>query len=376
VKPTRDGARVYAHVDMDAFYVAVELLRRPELRGKPVIVATGSENRARGVVMTASYEARSYGVHSALPLTIAHRRCPDLIQIPSDRESYLEISREVMSILRGYSERVEVVGIDEAYLDLSGSAVPKSRARQLKVEIRDKTGLVCSVGLAENKLLAKIASDLDKPDGLCLLATGQMLDRVGDRPATLIPGVGPKTAERLSCMGIGTVAELARADRSALQAALGPSLGALVHDRANGIDPRPLETERRPKSESRETTFAEDLADKAELASTLDRLAGSVCAGLAKGGYSGRTVTLKIRLRPFRTFTRSRTLPSPTRDGQTVAAVARELLERFELDAPVRLIGIGVAGLAPDDEQGAGGAAPGAAEDDPAEPLRLDLGLA
>ncbi|HET8976058.1 MAG TPA: DNA polymerase IV [Solirubrobacterales bacterium] len=373
---TRDGARVYAHVDMDAFYVAVELLRRPELRGKPVIVATGSENRARGVVMTASYEARSYGVHSALPLTIAHRRCPDLIQIPSDRESYLEISREVMSILRGYSERVEIVGIDEAYLDLSDSAVPKSRARQLKVEIRDKTGLVCSVGLAENKLLAKIASDLDKPDGLCLLATGQMLDRVGDRPAKLIPGVGPKTAERLSRMGIGTVAELARADRGALDAALGPSLGALVHDRANGIDPRPLETERRPKSESRETTFAEDVADKAELASTLDRLAGSVCEGLAKAGYSGRTVTMKIRLRPFRTFTRSRTLPSPTRDGRTVAAVARELLERFELDAPVRLIGVGVAGLAPDDEQGGGGAAPGAAEGDPAEPLRLDLGLA
>ncbi|MGZ5386246.1 MAG: DNA polymerase IV [Solirubrobacterales bacterium] len=368
-----------AHVDMDAFYVAVELLRRPELRGKPVIVATGSENRARGVVMTASYEARHFGVHSALPLTIAHRRCPDLIQIPSDRAAYLEVSSEVMSVLRGYSDRVEVVGIDEAYLDLAGSAVPKSRARQLKAEIRERTGLVCSVGLAESKLLAKIASDLDKPDGLCVLPAEEMLDRVGDRPATLIPGVGPKTSERLARMGIETVFGLASADREALRAALGSSLGALLHDRANGIDPRPLETERRPKSESRETTFAEDVGDKRELAVTLDHLAASVCEGLAKGGYSGRTVTMKIRLRPFRTFTRSRTLPSPTRDAGAVAAVARGLLERFELDAPVRLIGVGVAGLIGDGEgerPSGGEAAPGAAEGDPAEPLRLDLGLA
>jgi DNA polymerase IV len=368
-------AQVIAHVDMDAFYVAVELLRRPELKGKPVIVATGSENRARGVVMTASYEARKFGVHSALPLTIAHRRCPELIQIPSDRESYLEISREVMETLRGYSDRVEVVGIDEAYMDLSGSAVPKSRARQLKAEIRTKTGLVCSVGLAENKLLAKIASDLDKPDGLCILPREEMLARVGDRPAKLLPGVGPKTAERLERGGIATVADLARADRGRLQSALGPSLGALLNDRANGIDPRPLETERRPKSESRETTFAEDIGDKALLGDTLDRLATSVCEGLEKGGYSGRTVTMKIRLRPFRTFTRSRTLPSPTRDGAQVAAVARELLQRFELDAPVRLIGVGVAGLRHDDEESGGGAAT-VSGDDPAEPLRLDLGLA
>jgi len=368
-------AQVIAHVDMDAFYVAVELLRRPELRGKPVIVATGSENRARGVVMTASYEARRYGVHSALPLTIAHRRCPDLVQIPSDRESYLEVSGEVMETLGRYSDRVEVVGIDEAYIDLSTAAMPKSMARRLKNEIRERTGLVCSVGLAENKLLAKIASDLEKPDGLCVLPREEMLARVGERPAKLIPGVGPKTAEKLTRMGVATVADLARADRGALQSALGPSLGALVHDRANGIDPRPLETERRPKSESRETTFAEDIGDKTRLAEVMDGLAGSVCEGLAKGGYSGRTVTMKIRLRPFRTFTRSRTLPAPTREPATVAGVARELLERFELDAPVRLIGVGVAGLAHDDEQNGGGAAtvPG---DDPAEPLKLDLGLA
>jgi DNA polymerase-4 len=363
-------AQVIAHVDMDAFYVAVELLRRPDLRGKPVIVATGSENRARGVVMTASYEARRYGVHSALPLTIAHRRCPDLIQIPSDRESYLEVSRAVMDTLHRYSDSVEVVGIDEAYMDLAGSAVPKSRARQLKAEIRERTGLVCSVGLAENKLLAKIASDLDKPDGLCVLRREEMLQRVGERPAKLIPGVGPKTAERLAGMGIASVADLARSDRDALQGTLGPSLGALLHDRANGIDPRPLETEREPKSESRETTFAEDVGDKAELGATLDRLAVSVCEGLAKGDYAGRTVTMKIRLRPFRTFTRSRTLPSPTRDPGRVAAVARELLERFELDAPVRLIGVGVAKLQAD----AGPAAP--LEGGGGEPreLRLEFG--
>jgi DNA polymerase-4 len=372
---------VIAHVDMDAFYVAVELLRRPDLRGKPVIVATGPDTRARGVVMTASYEARKFGVHSALPLTIAHRRCPDLIQIPSDRESYLEISREVMSILGNYSDAVEVVGIDEAYMDLGGSMVPQARARELKGEVRDRTGLVCSVGLAENKLLAKIASDLEKPDGLCVLPREKMLDRVGDRPAKLIPGVGPKTAERLERLGVKTVADLAGADPQTLRGELGPSQGALLHDRANGIDERRLELDRKPKSESRETTFAADTDDREELAATLDRLARSVCEGLGKGGYRGRTVTMKIRLRPFRTFTRSRTLPSPTRDPETVSSVARELLERFEMDAPVRLIGVGVAGLAEDgaaDEDKAQGPDRAASEygGDPAGSLTLDVGSA
>jgi DNA polymerase-4 len=369
---------VIAHVDMDAFYVEVELLRRPELRGKPVIVATGTDPTARGVVMTASYEARKFGVHSALPLATAHRRCPQAILLPRDMDAYKEKSREVMSILHEFSETVEVVGMDEAYLDLSGSIVPTARARELKQEVRERTKLVCSVGLADNKLLAKIASDLEKPDGLCTLRAEQMLERVGERPATLIPGVGPKTAERLGRIGVRTVTDLAAADLGTLRAALGPSLGAALRDRANGIDDRRLETDRERKSESRETTFSADVTDRAVLLETVDGLARSVCKGLGAEGWRGRTVTLKIRLRPFKTYTRSRTIDAPTRDPETVAGVARELLERFDPGAPVRLVGVGVAGLVRSDAESSSGparAAPAAGEDT-AGPLSLDLGAA
>ena len=190
----RDGRRIVAHVDMDAFFVSVELLRHPELRGKPVVVATGTDAAARGVVMAASYEARRFGVHSALPLAIAHRRCPQATLIPRDIGLYRRASSKVMDVLRRFSDRVEVAGLDEAYLDLSDCPAPKARARQLKREVHAETRLVCSVGLAPNKLLAKIASDLDKPDGLCVLEPERMLEAVGERPATLIPGVGPRTA--------------------------------------------------------------------------------------------------------------------------------------------------------------------------------------
>jgi len=337
--------RTICHVDMDAFYVSVELVRHPELRGKPVIVAGSTDPNARGVVMTASYEARRFGVHSALPLVTARRRCPQAVVLPSDMELYRRGSVRVMEVLRRFSDRVEVAGLDEAYLDLSDSPTPKARARQLKRDVLEATRLVCSVGLAPNKLLAKIASDLDKPDGFRFLRREQMLDAVGDRPASLIPGVGPKTAERLGRAGVRTVAELARASDELLVGALGPNHGPALRALANGRDERPVTTGRAPKSESRETTFASAVDDLDELMDHLNRLTGSLCERLAKGGYEGRTVTLKIRLAPFRTFTRSRTLPSPTADGALVAATARELLERFERDAPVRLLGVGVAGL-------------------------------
>src|ERR671911_350749 len=283
---------------MDAFFVAVELLRRPELRGKPVIVATGTDPTARGVVMTASYEARKYGVHSALPLAIAHRRCPQAVLIPRDIELYRRASKRVMEILREYSDLVEVAGLDEAYLDLSGSPAPKARARELKRRMRAETRLSCSVGIAPNKLMAKIASDLEKPDGLCVLDSDRWLKAVGERPAALLPGVGPRTEERLLALGIRTVEDLA-------------------HD-----------------------------------------------------GYVGRTVTMKIRLRPFRTHTRSRTLPEPTCDVGAIREVARELLDGFELDAPVRLLGVGVAGLtrpadAAEEKRAAAGSDP--------QPLALDV---
>jgi DNA polymerase IV len=342
--PVQDWPRVYAHVDMDAFFVSVELLRRPELRGRPVVVATGTDPRARGVVMAANYEARRFGVHSALPLATAHRRCPQMVLVPRDFARYREISAEVMGILGRYSDTVEVAGLDEAYLDLSGEQAPTARARRLKAEVRAETGLVCSIGLGPNKLVAKIASDLDKPDGFCVLSAKGMLDAVGDRPARLLPGVGPKTYERLARAGVRTVAQLAGADPDSLTAALGP--GALgLRDRARGIDDRMLETSRRRKSESRETTFASDVSDPRVLRETLERLARSVCEGLAEQGIGGRTITVKLRLAPFRTRTRSQTLPEATRDAGLVAATAHELLGRFELDAPVRLVGVGISSL-------------------------------
>jgi DNA polymerase IV len=363
--------RTIAHVDMDAFFVAVELLRRPELRGKPVIVATGTDPHARGVVMTASYEARKYGVHSALPLAIAHRRCPQAVLVARDIELYRRASRRVIEILREYSERVEVAGLDEAYLDLSGSPAPRTRARELKRRMRAETRLTCSVGIAPNKLLAKIASDLDKPDGLCVLRREEMLEAVGDRPAALLPGVGPRTQERLAAIGVRTVRELASAPAAELERAFGPRLGRSLRDTANGIDDRPVVTERAPKSESRETTFPSDVSDRVALRETLDRLAGQVAERLTRDRCAGRTVTLKIRLRPFRTHTRSRTLPEATGDPAAIRAVARELLDAFELDAPVRLLGVGVAGLSrpgQPDEQVRPAATPGP------RPLALDLG--
>jgi DNA polymerase-4 len=360
--------RTIAHVDMDAFFVSVELLRRPNLRGKPVLVATGSI-ASRGVVMAASYEARELGVHSALPLVVAHRRCPQAILIPRDMAFYRRASAKVMEVLRRFSDRVEVAGLDEAYLDLADCRVPEAQARQLKREMLATTRLVCSVGLGPNKLCAKIASDLDKPDGLCVLEPERMLEVVGQRPAKLIPGVGPRTAARLESHGIRTVADLAAAGEAVLDRTFGPRLGRELRERARGHDERPVVTARERKSESRETTFADDVSDRALLRATLEKLADDVARGLAEGGHAGRTITLKIRLRPFRTHTRSRTIDAHTSDAGVIGTVARQLLADFELDAPVRLLGVGVANLVrvpANREPAATGAAP-------AGPLTLDV---
>jgi DNA polymerase-4 len=338
---------VIAHVDMDAFYVSIELLRHPELRGRPVVVAYDGP---RGVVTTASYAARKYGVHSALPMVTARRRCPDLTVLPVDMQLYRRGSRKVMETLGEFSDQVEVVGLDEAYVDLSESPVPRSRAQEIKRRVRETTHLVCSIGLASNKLMAKIASDLDKPDGFFVLTEEDWLSVMGGKPASLLPGVGARTAERLRQVGIETVGELAGADPDLLERAFGPKHGIGLSRRANGQGSRTLTMERERKSESRETTFPQDVIDRAVLGDTVERLARSVCASLAAHERQGRTVTLKIRLRPFKTYTRSRTLPSPTRDPETVVATARQLLERFDPQTPVRLVGVGVAGLVPEQQ--------------------------
>ncbi len=362
-----------AHVDMDAFYVSIEMLRHPELRGKAVVVAYDGP---RGVVTTASYEARKYGVHSALPMVTARRRCPKLTVLPVDMQLYRRGSVKVMETLREFSDQVEVVGMDEAYVDLSDSPVPQSRAREIKRRIKEETRLVCSIGLAPNKLMAKIASDLDKPDGFYVLEQDGWLPAVGQKQATLLPGVGPRTFEKLQAIGIETVSDLAKAEPGTLERAFGPNHGRDLRERANGSGSSTLTLERRRKSESRETTFNADVTDRAKLVETVETLAGSVCESLDQHGSTGRTVTLKIRLQPFKTYTRSRTLPSPTNDPELVTRTARELLERFDPSDPVRLIGVGVAGLDRGEAENANGPATPASEQETeaAGPLTLELG--
>ena len=333
-------------MDMDAFYVSVEMLRHPELRGKPVVVAYDGP---RGVVTTASYEARKYGVHSALPMVTARRRCPQLTVLPVDMQLYKRGSVKVMETLGEFSDEIEVVGMDEAYVDLSGSPVPQSRAHEIKRRVKEVTYLVCSIGLAPNKLMAKIASDLDKPDGFFVLDHETWLAAVGEKPASLLPGVGPRTFERLRAIGVETITQLAETDEATLERAFGPKHGRGLRARANGIGSTNLNEGRVRKSESRETTFPEDVTDRHVLHDTVERLARSVCKSLAAHNRRGRTVTLKIRLQPFKTYTRSRTLSSHTCDAEEVVATARELLDRFDPQRPVRLVGVGLAGLAEDE---------------------------
>ena len=358
-----------AHVDMDAFFVSCELLRRPELRGKPVVVGPAGN---RGVVTAASYEARPFGVHSALPISVARRRCPQLIVIPVDRSLYSRGSAAVMSVLGEFSDKVEVLGMDEAHVDLSDSPAPKARARQLKLRILERTRLTCSIGIGPNRLIAKIASDLDKPDGLCALSRGNFLRVVGERSARIIPGVGPKTAERLERIEIRTVAELAGAAPQLLERTLGPRHGEGLRRRAEGHGSPAIALDRERKSESRERTFSVDETDEEVMRETIDRMGRAVAQHLAEQGISGRTVTLKVRLAPFRTYTRSRTLERHTDEEERVVATAVELFEAFERDAPVRLLGVGVSNLhhpdpvsdddadpAPDAAEAVAGAEPG-----------------
>ena len=337
-----DWPNVYALVDMDAFYVSVELQRRPELRGKPVVVA-GSGPRA--VVTTASYEARKHGVFSATPAARARRLCREAVFVQPDFAHYRERSGQVMEVLREHVERVEVVGLDEAYLDLGGLARPRAAARQVKAAVTARTGLGCSLGLGPSKLVAKVASDADKPDGFLALGAAEACERFASSSPRLIPGIGPRTLERLEARGIATLGALAAVSEGVLVewfgARLGPHLGRL----ARFEDDRPLETCRARKSESRETTFDHDLHGVAALEPVLARLTRELCADLARHGRSGRTIGIKVRLDDFSTHTRARTVAAATSHEDTVGKVALELLRALAPVRPVRLLGVRVAGL-------------------------------
>jgi DNA polymerase IV len=336
--------RCIAHVDMDAFYVSVELQRRPDLRGLPVIVAgTGP----RAVVTTASYEARRFGVGSAMPAARARRLCPDGIYLTPDFPYYRETSRAVMALVRACSDDVEVVGLDEAYLDLSGLPAPHAAMRRLAHEIARKTGLHCSIGIGPNKLVAKVASDAEKPRGFVVLTREQACERFAQSPCGLIPGIGPKTAERLRHGGLDTLAQLAAASPEQLAAQFGSRFGAALQSRARFEDDTRVTEERKVVSESRETTFDHDIADQAALEQVMERLTEQLCSTLLRQERQGRTIGIKVRLDDFSTHTRARTLAEPVASTDRVLPVALDLLRRFAAPRPVRLLGVRVAGLEP-----------------------------
>jgi DNA polymerase-4 len=338
--------RCVAHLDMDAFYVSVELRRRPELRGRPVIVAgTGP----RSVVTTASYEARRFGVGSAMPAARARRLCPQGVFLAPDFAYYREASRQVMAAVRARVDTVEVIGLDEAYLDLHEMADPVGAMRGLAGEIERTMGLGCSIGIGPNKLVAKVASDAEKPRGFVVLTREEACRRFAASPCGLVPGIGPKTVERLRALGLETLAALAGAPPPRVAARFGPRLGAELQRRARFEDDSPVSQERKVISESREVTFDQDIREVERLEAILAQLVARLCDGLVAQRRRGRTIGIKIRLDDFSTHTRARTLTEAVSSADRVGPVALELLRRFAPPRPVRLLGVRVAGLEPAD---------------------------
>jgi DNA polymerase-4 len=373
---------------MDAFYASVELLRYPELRGAPVIIGGGSRHQpqetfdhetgrvvrtftkledyvGRGVATTATYEARALGVHSAMALMKAARLAPDAILLPTDFAAYGQYSRRFKAAVRAISPHIQDNGIDEIYIDLTdvdltpGMSVadePRSEAtarawrvgRAIKEAVHEATGLTCSIGITPNKLLSKIVSEFDKPDGLTVLFIDEVPARIWPLPARKINGVGPKTAARLEGLGIHTIGELANADPAWLIEHFGKSLGTWMHEAANGRDERPVVTVSEPVTISRETTFERDLSattNRAELSAIFTELCEDLAGDLRRKGYVGRTIGLKIRYSNFKTITRDHTIPEPTQDAIAIRRAAGDCLKRVPLERRIRLLGVRVSGL-------------------------------
>ena len=297
------------HVDMDAFFAAVEVRRRPELAEEAIVVGGRGDPASRGVVSTANYRARCFGIHSGMPLRVAYRRCPQAVFLPVDYPRYVSVSKQVKAILRRFSSVLEDVGIDEAYLEVSSASEAASEiAAVIKGAIKTETGLNCSIGIGPNKLLAKMASDLQKPDGLTIIGEEDIETRIWPLPVRKLPGVGPKTEHRLQRFGPRTIGELAAAPLERLVAEFGPGHGRYLHRAAQGIDRRPLVTHWEPKSMSRETTFERDVADEPFLLSALESLTEAVVKRLRARRYRARGVTVKLRYANFDTQTRATTL--------------------------------------------------------------------
>ena len=358
--------RTILHADMDAFYTSVEQHDNPELRGRPVVV--GGRPESRGVVAAASYEARAFGVRSAMPMSRALRLCPQVVRVQPRFDRYRELSQQVFAIYRGLTPLVEPLALDEAYLDVALEELEAMQvtiapggveelARWLKAEVKAQTGLTVSVGAGTNKVVAKTASGQQKPDGLVVVPPGAEAAFLAPLPVRALWGVGPKAAEALQAHSITTVADLAAADAGMLSALLG-SRGAQLHEMAQGRDDRPVEPERPHVSIGVERTFAQDLADGPELRAALHRMADEVAARLTSHGMRAATVVLKLRLSDFRTMTRQRALLRATDDAETVRATAEALFEHeAQAGARYRLLGITGTKLLPADEAARGGQA-------------------
>lgn len=367
---------------MDAFYASVELLRYPELVGQPVVIGGGSRSQpvwetgdngeprrrftrlrdyaGRGVITTATYEARAFGVHSAMGLMTAAKKVPDAILLPTDFDEYRKYSRLFKAAVRAIAPQIEDRGIDEMYVDLSDAVSVASDddvwwsarelARDLKQAVRDATGLSCSIGLAPNKLIAKIASELDKPDGLAIITGAEIEARLWPLPVRRLHGVGPKSAAKLARLGIATIGELAQSDQAWLAQHFGKATSAWMHDAANGRDERPVVQYSEPKSISRETTFDRDLhavRDRAELTEIFTDLCAGLSRDLQRKHYASRTIGIKLRFENFKTVTRDKTLAAPIDDESEIRRAAGECLKRVDLSKRIRLLGVRAGALSP-----------------------------
>jgi len=344
------------HVDLDAFFAAVEERNHPEYKGKPIIVgADPKQGNGRGVVSTCNYATRKFGIRSAMPISRAWKLCPQGVYLPVNYELYEQVSSRIVSILRAYADKFEQVGIDEAFLDVSQKTSSFEEAeeltRKIKSAIQDKEGLTCSIGIGPNKLVAKIASDHRKPDGLTVVREDSVRQFLGPLSVEKMGGIGKKTKERLNSMGIKTIGDLASYDVTRLREAFG-SWGEEFHRMSQGIDESEIVEEWVPKSYSREHTFQEDTSDKGLVQSTINDLCTDVEAEVVRNGFFFRTVTIKIRYEDFETHTHSRTLPFAAANPEALKATATKLLEPFLLtDKKIRLVGVRASSLSERVEQ-------------------------
>lgn len=364
--------RLIAHLDMDAFYASVELLRYPELRGRPVVIGGGRRHQpvqradgtreyasmrdytGRGVITTSTYEARALGVHSGMGVMKAAQLAPHAVLLPIDFDEYRKYSRLFKAAVRGVAPLVEDRGIDEIYIDLAdlpGAQDDAGRAagQQLKDAVFAATGLTCSVGITPNKLLSKICSELDKPNGLTLLSLADIPARVWPLAAKKVNGIGPKATEKLAGFGLHTIGDVAAADPQFLIAHFGRSYGAWLHEASHGRDERPVVTYSEPKSISRETTFEHDLhavRDRAQLGRIFTELCVQLAGDLARKGYASKTIGIKLRFDDFKSVTRDLSLPAHTLDAATIRRAAGECLKRVDLSRRLRLLGVRAGALA------------------------------